>query len=124
MLSYQIYKLAHFAGIMMLFIGLGGLLVSAYAGHANLKSRAKILAFTFHGLGLLLILVGGFGMLARLGLVNGLPVWIYIKLLLWLTMGIAVSLAKRSTKAAWLNALLFVGIGVSSAALALYKPWN
>lgn len=123
MIPYQVYKLVHFAGLMLLFLGLGGLLVASFSGIQTLKTRAKILSFTLHGVGLLLILIGGFGMLARLGIVNGLPAWVYGKLFMWLILGAGVSMAKRADGKAWLISVVFVTVGVFAALLALYKPF-
>ena len=122
MLSYQIYKLLHFAGLAMAFLGIGGIMLHHFSNHDNLKAKAKMLAFSLHGVGLLLMLTGGFGMLARLGLVNGLPGWVYIKLALWLLLGAMVGFAKRM-KNAWLLSAILVSIVVSAASFALYKPF-
>jgi hypothetical protein len=122
MFSYQIYKLLHFSGLAMAFLGLGGIMLHHYSNHDNLKAKAKILAFSLHGVGLLFMLTGGFGMLARLGLVNGLPGWVYAKLALWLLLGAMVGFAKRM-KNAWIVSFMLVSIVVFSATLALYKPF-
>lgn len=123
MISYQIYKLLHYAGIMMLFAGLGGILISHYASAAGIKGKAKMLAMMSHGVGLIFILVAGFGMLARLGITGGLPGWIYAKLAVWLFLGAAATLAKRKASNAWMFLALFVFAGVTSAYLAMYKPF-
>lgn len=122
MISYQVYKLMHFAGIMMVFLGLGGVLISHMASSAGAKGKAKFLAMTSHGLGLLLILVGGFGMLARLGIISGLPGWAYAKLGIWLFLGAATVLARKKANMGWGLWLIFIIGGVAAAHLALFKP--
>lgn len=122
MFSYQFYKVMHIIGIMMLFFGLGGLLL-AYASQGQMKAKIKMIGFMAHGLGLLLVLVGGFGMAARLGLVGGLPPWIHFKLLVWVLLGVAVSLLKR--KSQWTSTLFaaILVLGSAAAFVATYKPF-
>ena len=55
-----IYKLIHYLGIFFLLSGLGGLI---FAEREHLK-----LAVISHGIGLLLIVLGGFGMQAKMHL--------------------------------------------------------
>ena len=122
MIPYEIYKMIHLLGIFLLFIGISGLLF-ANANSPTLKIKLRILALVTHGLGLLLIITGGFGMAARLGLTQGLPGWIYAKLGIWLFFGLAFSLSKR--KAHWATSLViaYVTMGSAAAYLAIYKPF-
>jgi hypothetical protein len=122
MISYEIYKIFHMLGFAFLFLGLGGV-VLAYACTANVRPKVRFAGFLCHGLGLLLILVSGFGMAARLGLVQGLPGWIYGKLTIWIVLGISISLAKR--KAQWMLGLLlfWAFLAGTAATLAIFKPF-
>ena len=122
MIPYQIYKLLHFAGLAMAFLGIGGIMIHHFSNHDTLKAKAKILAFSLHGVGLLFMLIGGFGMLARLGLINGLPGWVYAKLALWLLLGAMVGFAKRM-KNAWILSFILIAVVVTAAGFALYKPF-
>lgn len=121
MISYQIYKIMHLAGISLILLGLAAVL-GAYANSSKINSRFRMVAFISHGLGLLLALTGGFGMAARLGLVHGLPGWIYAKLMIWVLLGLAISLAKR--KAQWTFALIltFTILVGTATGIAIYKP--
>lgn len=118
MFSYQTYKMVHYFGFMMLFFGLGGVIVPSLAG-MNLQGKPKKVAFISHGLGLLLILIGGFGMLARLQL-EGIPPWINIKLMIWLIMGLAIGVAKRMPS--WLALVSILLIAMIAPYMAIYKP--
>ena len=82
------------------------------------------LAFITHGLGLLLILVSGFGMLARMGLVGGLPPWIHAKLTIWVLAGVAIAVAKRKSEklAVWIYAATVL-LGFTAAYIAIFKPF-
>jgi len=112
MLSYGTYKIIHMVGLALLFFGLGSML-----------GKARFLAFLSHGLGLLLLVVGGFGMAARLGLVHSLPGWIYAKLFIWLLFGLSISLMKRRPQWANKSVVLFVGLVALAAWLANTKPF-
>lgn len=118
MFSYQVYKLVHYAGLLLIFTAFGGMLFARPKDNPN---RATL--FALHGTGLLLMLVGGFGMLARLGIMSGgFPLWIWLKLGVWIALGGFIVLAKR--KPEWKKILIpvLVGFGLASAAFALYKP--
>lgn len=121
-MSYQFYKVLHLLGIMLLFFGFGGMLLAAYA-RIDLKKPARIMGFVSHGVGLLLILVSGFGMAARLGLVAGLPAWVQVKIGIWALLGVAVSLVKRKGYIGWPVAILLWGLGTSAAIIAINKPF-
>lgn len=121
MISYEIYKVMHLFGIALLLLGLGSVLGS-YAMTNNVKGKVKMMGFATHGAGLLIALVGGFGMAARLGLVQGLPGWIYGKIAVWGLLGIGISLAKR--KASWglILAILYAALVGLATWFAVAKP--
>ncbi|PIS11424.1 MAG: hypothetical protein COT73_04085 [Bdellovibrio sp. CG10_big_fil_rev_8_21_14_0_10_47_8] len=122
MISYEVYKILHIAGIALLCLGLGAVAAS-FASGSPIKPAVKMAGFIGHGLGLLLILIGGFGMAARLGLVHGLPEWIYAKLGIWLVLGGVVAVAKR--KSQWIVGLfvLFTALVSCAAWIAITKPF-
>ncbi|KYG64421.1 hypothetical protein [Bdellovibrio bacteriovorus] len=121
-MSYQFYKVLHMLGFMIMFFGFGGLLIPAFA-KLTLTKGARIMAYATHGIGLLLILVSGFGMAARLGMVQGLPTWVQAKIGIWLVLGVAISLVKRKGYFGWPIAILLWILGGSAAYIAINKPF-
>ena len=74
-----------------------------------------------HGIGLLVILVAGFGMIAKLH--YGFPLWVILKLVIWLVLGALPVLVKKKVlpcAAVWVVALL---LGCVAAYLGIYKPF-
>lgn len=122
MISYSVYKVVHLVGIFMALLSLGGVFFwFGNGGDRNPSWRRK--AAITHGVGLLLALIGGFGLLARLGIVQGgLPGWIWAKLAIWTLFGGAIAVARRVPKLAqpmWWSALALAG---TAAWLAGNKP--
>lgn len=118
-MSHTFYNLLHLFGIMLMLSALGAAVAGAAAGDD--KPRLKKLAGMAHGVALLIILVGGFGLLARLGFSSGWPLWIWLKLLIWLLFGAATVLVRRAgEKSGWLLVALPL-LAAVSAWLALYR---
>ena len=65
-MPYEFYKILHLTGLVLLFSGLVSLLTLKAIG-AEVNGAAKKFSFIAHGIGLFLILLSGFGLLARLG---------------------------------------------------------
>ena len=115
MLSLAVYKVAHILGVLLVFVGFGAALGGG--------SRTK-LASASHGIGLLIVLIAGFGALARLGIYGpgSWPLWIWLKLVIWLLLGAAMTVAKRAPGAAKALWWALPVLGAAAAYLAIYKP--
>ncbi len=122
MIDHSVYKLLHLIGIIMTFVSLGGVML--YVNNGGTKEEnilRKPVAIT-HGIGVLLILLGGFGMLARLGL-SVLSGWVIIKLVIWIVLGgitVLIYRAGESGKNLWYIVIL---LGAFAAYLAINKPF-
>lgn len=119
-MSYEFYKILHLIGLVLLFSGLVSLLTLRVVG-AEVNGPAKKFAFLTHGIGLFLILLSGFGLLARLGLVRELPGWIYVKLVIWLYFGLTIALIKRKGQLGWIMYLPMLVIFILAAYLGVNK---
>jgi hypothetical protein len=91
-MSYQFYKMLHIVGVVLAVAGLIGLCSHAANGGEKRTHRWRVPLSASHGLGLLILLVSGFGMLARLGLSSSLPWWVMLKLLVWGALGGVIAL--------------------------------
>jgi hypothetical protein len=79
-MSYVAYKLVHFLGIFTMIAALAATSMHVIRGGARTDNPHHRLLGTAHGVAALLIVVGGFGMLARQGLLDGgLPSRVYLK---------------------------------------------
>jgi uncharacterized membrane protein SirB2 len=116
MFSYQLYKVIHLASV---FFFLGSLGASFFV-----KEKVKIIKI-LTGITSFLILVGGMGLLARLGFSHGepFPFWVLLKMGLWLTLAIAGPLLARRLHSMRVFALTgLLSLAVLAAYAAVYKP--
>lgn len=118
-MTLETYRILHLCGLMLLFFGLGGVLISYYGG-VVLPKKARLLAFITHGIGMFLLITAGFGMLGKLGLMASLPNWVYSKLLIWLLLGLGVAMAKRQAQMAFTLTIAFVLLAATAAHLGLH----
>ncbi|MEO7521698.1 MAG: hypothetical protein ABIW79_07775 [Gemmatimonas sp.] len=124
MLPRDFYEILHILGIAMLFVAIGGVSVHAANGGTTGTSATRSLVGSVHGIGSLLILVGGFGMLARIGFQHdsGFPPWLIGKIAIWLVLSVIVLLPYRRPALARPFLLLLPLLAAAAAYLALYKP--
>src|SRR5688572_22622536 len=114
-MSLAAYKVLHLLGAFLVLAALG----AALAGGSRKGSGM------LHGAGLLLVLVAGFGALARLGLSNpaGWPLWLWLKLAIWLALGAGPIIVRRSPLrfrlALW---IVFPLLAAAAGYLSIYKP--
>lgn len=116
-MPYEAYKVLHLTGLILTFLGLGGIL---------LRSRDQgpsRFGLVLHGLGMLALLVAGFGLLARLGLNWPWPGWVWAKLGVWLLVGALPTMHKKGILPLALGWLVAGGAGVAAAWLAVAKPF-
>ena len=123
MFSHPFYNVVHIVGLVLLMAGLGGMASLGATGQRSGWSRRLVAAF--HGLGVFLVLLGGFGMLARLGIVRGTswPGWVWAKVVVWGVLAAAALLPYRFPRTALPIMLLLPLLGGFAAYVAIYKPF-
>ena len=68
MIDFTVYRFIHFLGIIMIFVSLGRRHGARLQRRRQGRQRLAQAAGITHGIGLFLVLLGGFGMMARLGI--------------------------------------------------------
>jgi hypothetical protein len=119
MIPYEAYKVIHILGNMFLLLSLGAYLMLSM----NQSPRGRKLAAITHGISVIIILVAGFGLLARLGYfgAEGWPLWVWFKLAVWLVLAAIIFLIKRMpglTPVLWFVIPVLSGF---AAYMAIYK---
>ena len=105
------YQVLHIVGISMVFLGYGALLARSMAAPENVSIR-KLGSIT-SGIGLLLILVAGFGLIPKLGH-SYTETWILVKLLIWLLLGGLIVLINRKPQLAMLLWCLLIALSATA----------
>lgn len=127
MLPRDLYEIVHIIGLALVMTSLGGIAIHAAEGGPRKGPGARRGLLAAYGTGLFLILLGGFGMLARLGLAKGgmaeFPGWLWAKLAVWAVLGAIMMIPYRAPKAA-MQVLVAVPLLAGLATyFALYKPF-
>jgi hypothetical protein len=124
MISYDAYKVLHLVSVLTLFAVLGGVAVHAMNGGTRKGNAARRIVASLHVIALLVAIIAGFGLMARLDLIRGgIPIWIWGKLAIWLITLLLLALPYR--RPALARPLLLFGLpllGAAAAWLAVYKP--
>lgn len=121
MISLEVYKNLHLLGVFMVLVALGGAMLYGMVSEGKDLSWRKVVSMT-HGIGLLLAVLAGFGMLARLGIIWPWPTWVWGKVAVWVVLGALIAPARRSAGAAkglWWIVILLAAL---AAYLAIQKP--
>jgi hypothetical protein len=116
----DIYWLLHLVGLFLTFMSLGGLALHAMnGGGRDFRFRGGLAAS--HGVGLLLALLGGFGMQARGGF--AWAGWLYVKIAVWLALGALYAVLLRkpgSGRAVWWSLPV---LALLALVMVRYKPF-
>jgi len=122
-MSYEFYKILHLAAIIGVFVSLGAICFHAMNGGQRSGSTGRGVVAALHGGGILLALVAGFGLLARINLIGSWPGWVWAKLALWLVLGGLIAVPYRRPALAKSVLLVLPVLGLAAAFLAILKPF-
>jgi hypothetical protein len=123
-MSYVTYKLIHFIGIFTLITAIAVAAAHTLRGGNKADNPHRKPIAIAHGIAVFLILLGGFGMLARLGIIQaGLPGWILLKLGIWLLLAASIALVYRGREVARALVWAVPLLALAAAASALVKPF-
>lgn len=104
----------------MIFLAYGGLIFRSILGEEGVRLR-KFAGITA-GIGLLLVLLGGFGLIAKLG--YGFPLWIWIKMAIWVVLGGLIAVVTRKPELGKILWWVVILLGVLAATVANFKPFS
>lgn len=111
-MSYESYKLLHFAAIFVFLASASVLLLG--------KSPGKLWKMVT-GVASLVILIAGFGLSAKGGF--GFPLWVQMKIIVWFAItGLGHVVAKRFPAQAAPAYWATLALAVLAASLAVFKP--
>ncbi|MCB0394295.1 MAG: hypothetical protein KDD25_07035 [Bdellovibrionales bacterium] len=120
-MSYEFYKVLHLFGLSLILLPLGAIALHAFTGASKSELTQRKALLATHGVGMLLVFVAGFGLIAKLQL--GWPAWIWVKMLIWLFLGGLVALLYKR-KMPPVTSIWIIAITVAIATfLARYKPF-
>lgn len=115
-MSYEFYKVLHVVGIILVFMTLGATVLHAANGGTREHNPSRKLVAALNGVGLLLIIVAGFGMLAKIQSMSaGIPSWLHPKLFIWLLIAAAPVLINRKPGTARLMWIVLPLLGAAAA---------
>ena len=123
-MSYLTYRLIHLGAVFGILSALSAASILRLSASDD-SSRPHARTFkVVHAIAAFLILLGGFGMLARLGTAEGgLPGWIVAKMGIWLAVAGAMWLQSRSRSGAKAVLVLVPVLALLAAVTALTKPF-
>ena len=123
MSRYEIYLIIHLIGAFAVFLAIGAAIVrgiyEARDGEGD-KPFKRVSGMT-HGFGLLALLVSGFGLMAVLQ--SGFQIWMGLKLVIWLVLGLIIAPIVRMPKSGNLFWAIVLLLGASAVFLAKHKPF-
>lgn len=124
MIPYETYKVLHILGVLLAFAALGGLALTVANGATRQSSSVRRLIGATHGVAIFIILLGGFGALARIGGMHGnLPGWVLVKLACWVVLAVLIAVPYRKPALARPIFWFLPVVGGIAAAMAIYKPF-
>jgi uncharacterized membrane protein len=123
---YLVLKALHLVGVLLAFTGVAGIAAHAAGGRPRSENPVRGLLAGLHGIGLLVVLLAGIGMLARLMRTPSMPgpAWVTAKLILWVLLAGMVAVPYRGPGLA--RRVLLAGLpllAVAAVVVAVLKPF-
>lgn len=117
-MRYQIYQILHLTGVLMVFLAYGGMIVRT-ASKSDIPGLRRLGGLT-SGIGLFLILLGGFGLQAVQD--YGWPLWIIVKAAIWFVLGGLIMVINRKPEISQITWWVTILLGVVAILMVVLKP--
>ncbi len=111
----ELYRLLHVVGVLLLFLGLGGVL-------SHEPGKAPKLSSALHGIGLLVLVVAGVGVMHKSEPKLEWQPWVFAKISVWVLLAALPILVSRGVLPRLFALLLVLGLGAGAAWLGLANP--
>ncbi len=115
----ELYEILHVLGILLLFTSYGALIARAYLGSDDVRLRK--LGGVTSGVGLFLVLLGGFGLQAKYHI--GFPAWLWVKIVIWIVLGAMLVWINRKPQLALPLFWATLGLGFIAVLMVVLKPF-
>lgn len=122
-MSHAFYNILHVLGLILLIQAVAAAVHFRMTNGPTMANPSRKMLSITHGIGVLLMLVSGFGMLAKIGMTGGLPNWIYGKLVIWLVFGASIALVNKGKGSPMLWWILIIVLGGAAAWMGIFKPF-
>jgi hypothetical protein len=124
MIDHGTYKLVHLSGIFLMIMSFGSLIYQSLIKEENQPQGglSKRNLSIIHGVGLLMVLIGGFGMLARQGVVGAWPNWVSLKFTIWLILTFMIIAIKKFKDQGSLFFWFIILMAMTAAYLGIKHP--
>ncbi|MBT4763025.1 MAG: hypothetical protein HOO06_15130 [Bdellovibrionaceae bacterium] len=119
MISYSVYKVIHLLGVFLTLGALFGWTMHYFNGGQKQNAAKKLLGI-MHGVGLVFVLIAGFGLLARIDQ-SAMQLWVGLKLLIWLSFGMYTILLHKGILKPKLSWFVILALATSAVILAQLK---
>jgi uncharacterized membrane protein SirB2 len=118
-MTEQTYRFLHICGLVLLMLGFGAIL---FAKDGERPRAGTIL----HGIGLLVMLVAGFGVMAKTHIMapDSWPGWLVTKMVVWLLIGALPTLLRAGVVPRKLGWLVVLALAASAAWLGVNKGFS
>jgi hypothetical protein len=118
----SVYTVLHVSGLILMLFAVAAFLHHQATAPDTENPRKRALMIQ-HGVGLLIMLVAGFGALARLDIAFPYPAWVWIKMGIWLFFALVTRLAGKGGKSANMWWTFSLVAAITAAWLGITKPF-
>ncbi len=86
-MSYEFYLFLHVVSLIVVFASTGGIVSHLWQGGSKESLKNRKALSMYHGIGMLVAFVAGFGLIAKRQYSLSGDHWLHVKILCWLALG-------------------------------------